>query len=311
MSKIITVCNQKGGVGKTTTAINIASYVAMSSRKTLLIDVDPQANATSGLGVEKNSVNESTYECLLGQADLEKIILPTEVENLFLAPSNIRLTGAEIELVKESDREHKLKHALELIKEKYSYIFIDTPPSLGLLTLNALTAADRLIIPLQCEYYSLEGISQLINTINLVKESLNPKLEIEGVILTMADFRTKLADEVIKEVKSHFGNKVYETVVPRNIKIAEAPGYGKSIFLYEPSSSGALRYKELAEEFLRNTQGLSGCALDRSVNAQDEPRGEFLKEEKRSLDQSVSGSGQTLGQEGDVSREAQQEKSTQ
>ena len=262
MSKIITVCNQKGGVGKTTTAINIASYVAMASHKTLLVDIDPQANATSGLGIDKKSVTASTYECLLNHVNFKDIISSTQINNLYLAPSSIRLTGAEIELVSELGREAKLKQALQAIKEEYDYIFIDTPPSLGLLTLNALTAAERLIIPLQCEYYSLEGISQLLNTINLVKENLNPQLEVEGVVLTMADFRTRLADEVINEVKAYFGDKVYNIVIPRSIKIAEAPGYGKSIFTYDPKSKGALKYKELAEEFLKHNknldEGLSG-----------------------------------------------------
>jgi chromosome partitioning protein len=255
MSKVIAICNQKGGVGKTTTAINIASYVAMLSHKTLLVDIDPQANATSGLGIDKKSVNVSTYECLLNHVEIEEVIVSTEVKNLYLAPSSIRLTGAEIELVEEPDREDKLRQVLKLIRERYAYIFIDTPPSLGLLTLNALTAADRLIIPLQCEYYSLEGISQLLNTINLVKENLNPQLEIEGVLLTMADFRTKLTDEVINEVKNYFGDKVYNVVIPRSVKIAEAPGYGKSIFMYDPNSMGALKYKELAEQFLKHNQG--------------------------------------------------------
>ncbi len=280
MSKIITICNQKGGVGKTTTAINIASYVAMASHKTLLIDVDPQANATSGLGVDKKSVNASTYECLLNHVDFKEIISPTEIKNLYLAPSSIRLTGAEIELVAESDRENKLKQAIEAIKEEYSYIFIDTPPSLGLLTLNALTAADRLIIPLQCEYYSLEGISQLLNTINLVKENLNPRLEIEGVILTMADFRTRLADEVINEVKNYFGDKVYNIIIPRSIKMAEAPGYGKPIFMYDAKSKGALKYKELAENFLKHNQNFPG----NSSEAKEEPQkleSEFLNKEEQ------------------------------
>lgn len=280
MSKTITICNQKGGVGKTTTAINIASYVAMSSHKTLLIDIDPQANATSGLGVDKKSVNTSTYECLLNHVDLKEVISPTKIKNLYLAPSSIRLTGAEIELVSELGRENKLKQAIETIKEEYPYIFIDTPPSLGLLTLNALTAADRLIIPLQCEYYSLEGISQLLNTINLVKENLNPHLEIEGVILTMADFRTRLADEVINEVKNYFGDKVYNIIIPRSIKMAEAPGYGKPIFMYDPKSKGALKYKELAENFLRHNQK----STMNSSEAKNEPQkieSEFLNKEEQ------------------------------
>lgn len=250
-AKVITICNQKGGVGKTTTTISIASYVAMSSHKTLIIDVDPQANATSGLGINKSSIEISTYDCLLNQTELKQVIISTDVTNLYLAPSNISLTGAEIELVKEANRENRLSQAVEAVRNEYDFIFIDTPPSLGILTLNALTAADQLIVPLQCEYYSLEGVSQLISTIDLVKESLNPRLEIGGIILTMADFRTKLTNEVINEIRTYFGSKVYDAVVPRSIKIAESPGYGKPIFLYDASSIGALKYEEVAKEFLR------------------------------------------------------------
>lgn len=250
-------------MGKTTTTISIASYAAISSYKTLIIDIDPQANATSGLGIDKSLIDMSTYDCLLNQAGLKEIIIPTDISNLYLAPSSLSLTGAEIELVKESNRENKLSQAIDSIRDEYDFIFIDTPPSLGLLTLNALTAADQLIVPLQCEYYSLEGVSQLINTVNLVKENLNPRLEIEGVILTMADFRAKLTNEVIAEIKNYFGDKVYNTVVPRSIKIAESPGYGKPIFLYDPSSSGALKYKEIAEEFLRRNNSQETSADNR------------------------------------------------
>ncbi|MFH1856206.1 MAG: AAA family ATPase [Candidatus Omnitrophota bacterium] len=257
MAKVISICNQKGGVGKTTTAISIASYVALSSKKTLLIDLDSQANATSGLGINKNSIEFSTYECLLGYKSLKDIILATEVNNLWLAPSNTRLTGAEIELTQEANREGRLKQAIEAIKGEYDFIFIDTPPSLGILTLNALTAADQLMVPLQCEYYSLEGVSQLLNTINLVKSSLNPSLEIGGVLLTMADFRANLTHEVINEIKGYFGDKVFEAIIPRSIKVAESPGYGKPIFMYDPTSPAALKYKEVGKEFLkRNKTGM-------------------------------------------------------
>ncbi len=251
MGKIITICNQKGGVGKTTTAINTSAYLASLGRKVLLIDMDPQGNATSGLNIDKTSIDKSIYDCLLGNATLDEIIKNVHLDNLFMAPSSLDLTGAEIELVGAVAREYKLRNALRDIQEKFDYIIIDTPPSLGLLTINALTACSEILVPLQCEYYALEGLTKLLNTIELVKKNLNPEIEIAGVILTMADFRTKLTQEVIEETRSYFNEKVFETIIPRNIKLSEAPGYGKPILLYDEGSAGAQKYKELTEEFLK------------------------------------------------------------
>ena len=250
MAKIISLCNQKGGVGKTTTAINLSSGLALKNKKVLLIDMDPQSNATSGLGVEKKSVEKSVYNILLEHVSVASIVKKTSVENLYLLPSNAQLTGAEVELVNEMGREHRLKNALKQETQKYDYIIIDCPPALNLLTINALSASKSVLIPLQCEYYSLEGISQLINTIDLVKNNLNPGLEIEGVLLTMADYRTKLCNQVISEVRQYFKDKVYKAVIPRNIRLSEAPGFGQPIFLYEPESIGAKKYNELVQEIL-------------------------------------------------------------
>ncbi len=251
MAKIISVCNQKGGVGKTTTAINLASFIALAGRNVLVVDCDPQANATSGLGIDKKQVKESIYDALINDKETSQLILDTKVTNLYLIPSNVHLTGIEIELVSIEAREFRLKHALEKIRPSFDYIILDAPPSLGLLTLNALTASKSALIPLQCEYYALEGLSQLLNTINLVRQNLNPTLEIEGILLTMADFRTKLTDEVIKEARGFFGEKVYKTVIPRSIKLGEAPGFGMPIVLYDKHSQGARSYYEFAKEFLK------------------------------------------------------------
>lgn len=252
MSNIITTCNQKGGVGKTTTAINVSAYLAIQDKKTLLIDMDPQGNATSGLGVDKSSITKSIYDVLLNDVLLVDIIQNIHLKNLFIAPSSVDLTGAEIELVGAVAREYKLKNALRNIQDDYDYIIIDTPPSLGLLTINSLTACNSLLIPLQCEYYALEGLTKLLNTIDLVKKNLNPQIEIEGVVLTMADFRTRLAHEVIGEIRSYFHDKVYKTIIPRNVKLSEAPGYGKPIALYDEGSLGAQKYKELTQEILNH-----------------------------------------------------------
>ena len=227
--KTIAICNQKGGIGKSTSCISIASYLAIEGRKTLLIDLDPQSNATSGIGIDKHSVSAKTasiYNVLHEQKTLEEITLKTQVENLYIAPSSLDLTGAEIELVNAMSREYRLRRAIEKIKDLYEFIIVDCPPSLGLLTINALTATDSVLIPVQCEYYALEGLSQLMNTINLVRDNLNSNLRIEGVLLTMADFRTNLTKEVIEEVKKFFGDKVYKTIIPRSIKLTEAPGFG-------------------------------------------------------------------------------------
>jgi chromosome partitioning protein len=251
MSKIITVANQKGGVGKTTSAINLAACLAFMGQDTLLIDMDPQANTTSGLGVDKNSLENHIYHSLIDEVKLEDILKPTEIDWLDLAPSNEDLTGAEIELVNIANRESRLKEALSKFEKVYKYIFIDCPPSLGLLTLNSLVAADSVIIPMQCEYYALEGVGQLIKTIELVKENLNPKLEIEGVLFTMFDTRINLSQQVEEEIKKYFGEKVYDTRIPRAVRLAEAPSYGKPIILYDRYSKGTEAYVSLAKEFLK------------------------------------------------------------
>ncbi|MFH0855572.1 MAG: AAA family ATPase [Candidatus Omnitrophota bacterium] len=250
MGKVITVCNQKGGTGKTTSAINIAVFLAVAGKKVMLIDLDPQANATSGSGINKHSVIKSTYHVLLEELDIKDALEPTAVPNLLIAPSNLDLTGAEVELVGSLGREYRLKKALEKVKPEFDFIIIDSPPSLGLLTINGLCAADSVLIPVQCEYYALEGLTQLNNTIRLVKDNINPGLAIEGVLLTMADFRTNLTKEVIQEVRGHFKGKVYDTVIPRNIRLTEAPSFGKPIFLYDKDSLGAQKYKELCQEIL-------------------------------------------------------------
>ena len=251
MTKVVAICNQKGGTGKTTTAINLSSFLAKVDKKVLLVDLDPQGNSTSGLGVDKASLDNSVYHALLNQLELDNIILNSKVDRLNLVPSSVDLVGAEIELVNSDDREKRLRNCLESVKEKFDFVFIDCPPSLGILTLNALVSADSVIIPIQCEYYALEGVTQLLRTINLVKERLNPKLEIEGVLLTMADYRTNLTNEVINEIKSFFKEKVYQTIIPRNVRLSEAPGFGKPIVLYDPHSLGAKTYEELAKEVLK------------------------------------------------------------
>jgi len=250
MGKIVTVCNQKGGTGKTTSAINIAAYLALAGKRVLLIDLDPQANATSGLGINKHDIKKSTYHVLLEELNIKDILQPTTVTNLLLAPSNLDLTGAEVELVGALGRENRLKKSLLSEKDNFDFVIIDSPPSLGLLTINALCAADSVLIPVQCEFYALEGLTQLVNTIDLVKNNLNPNLAIEGVLLTMADFRTNLTKEVIQEVRNYFKDKVYQAVIPRNIRLTEAPSYGKPIVLYDKDSMGAQKYEELSKEIL-------------------------------------------------------------
>lgn len=250
MGKIISIANQKGGVGKTTTSVSLSAILAKKGKKILMIDMDPQGNGTSGLGIDKN-VKFSVYDVIIDDVEIENTIKKTEIENLDVCPSNINLAGAEVELVDMEEREQRLKSKLDKIKEKYDYIIIDCPPSLGLVTLNAFTASDSVLIPVQCEYYALEGLGQLINTINLVKKHLNKNLYIEGALLTMYDARTNLSNQVVKEVKRYFEDKVYKVVIPRNVKLSEAPSYGMPITLYDKRSKGAKCYEKLAKEFLK------------------------------------------------------------
>ena len=250
MGKIISIANQKGGVGKTTTSVSLSAILAKKGKKILMIDMDPQGNGTSGLGIDKN-VKFSVYDVIIDDVEIENTIKKTEIENLDVCPSNINLAGAEVELVDMEEREQRFKSKLDKIKEKYDYIIIDCPPSLGLVTLNAFTASDSVLIPVQCEYYALEGLGQLINTINLVKKHLNKSLYIEGALLTMYDARTNLSNQVVKEVKRYFEDKVYKVVIPRNVKLSEAPSYGMPITLYDKRSKGAKCYEKLAKEFLK------------------------------------------------------------
>lgn len=254
MGKIVAIANQKGGVGKTSTAVNLSSCLAIAKKRTLLVDMDPQANATSGLGIEKEKLGKSIYEVLIDQLPAQEALVKTEIELLDILPSNIRLVGAEVELVNLLARERKLSFALESLKDKYDFIFIDSPPSLGLLTINTLTAADSVLIPIQCEYYALEGLSQLLNTIKLVQDNLNGRLEVEGVLLTMYDSRLNLANQVVEETRKYFGSKVYNTIIKRNVKLSEAPSFGKPIILYDKFSQGAENYINLAEEILNHDQ---------------------------------------------------------
>ena len=251
MGKAIAIFNQKGGVGKTTTNINLAACLAKKGKKILVLDIDPQGNTTSGLGIEKKALKKSSYDLMIeDDINAEDVILKTGVDNLDIIPANVSLSGAEVELAIIRGREKRLKKALDQVKEKYDFIFIDCPPSLGLLTINSLTAVDSVLIPIQCEFYALEGVAQLMNTIEIVRKNLNEKLYVQGVILSMFDGRTNLSVQVVEEVKKYFREKVYKTVIPRNVRLAEAPSYGLPIIEYDPKSKGAEAYREFADEFL-------------------------------------------------------------
>jgi len=250
LGKVVSVANQKGGVGKTTTAVNLSTLLAKKGKKVLLIDTDPQGNATSGLGIDKN-VELSTYDLLISDVPAEDIIQDTPIKKLDICPSNINLAGAEVQLVSMMSREQRMKEKIDVIKSIYDYIIIDCPPSLGLITLNAFTASDSVLIPVQCEYFALEGLGQLLNTVELVRKHLNKNLYIEGALLTMYDIRTNLANQVVREVKKFFQNKVYKTVIPRNVRVSEAPSYGMPISVYDPKSKGARSYEKFTREFLK------------------------------------------------------------
>jgi chromosome partitioning protein len=250
LGKVVSIANQKGGVGKTTTAVNLSTLLAKKGKKVLLIDTDPQGNATSGLGIDKN-VELSTYDLLISDVKAKEIIQDTPIKNLDISPSNINLAGAEVQLVSMMSREQRMKEKLDEVKDEYDYIIIDCPPSLGLITLNAFTASDSVLIPVQCEYFALEGLGQLLNTVELVRKHLNKNLYIEGALLTMYDIRTNLANQVVREVKKFFQNKVYKTVIPRNVRVSEAPSFGMPISVYDPKSKGARSYEKFTREFLK------------------------------------------------------------
>jgi chromosome partitioning protein len=252
MGRVIIIANQKGGVGKTTTVVNLSAYIAGCGKRTLVVDLDSQGNSGSGLGVGKDGSRKGLYEALLGMVGASKIIYPTQLEHLYIMPSNINLSGAQVELVNMKEREYKLKRIVDSVKNNYDFIFIDSPPSLGLLTINGLVASDSVIIPIQCEYYALEGLSQLLRTINIVKKRLNSTLRLEGVLLTMYDIRNNLSKQVMEEVIAYFKNRVYKTVIPRNVKLAEAPSFGQPINIYDPNSIGAVSYFKLSKELIEN-----------------------------------------------------------
>jgi len=254
MGRIISICNQKGGVGKTTTAINLSACLAQAGKKVLTIDFDPQANTTSGLGVDKYSLDNTVYNLLLGEYRIDEIICPTIIDNLFLLPTNMELAGAEIELISQQEREYILKKILVDVKYLYDFILIDCPPSLNILTVNALTASDTVLVPIQCEYFALEGLTQLMYTIDLIQQRLNRRLQLEGVVFTMFDPRTNLSSQVVEEVKLHLKGNVYKTIIPRNVRLSEAPSHGKPITLYDPKSKGAESYIALADEVINRKE---------------------------------------------------------
>jgi chromosome partitioning protein len=269
MGKIISIANQKGGVGKTTTAINLAASLAVLEYKTLLIDADPQANSTSGVGFDPKNIKTSIYECIVDEVNPKDIILTTETPNLYLLPAHIDLVGAEIELVKLPNREYMMKNALSKIKEEFDFIIIDCNPSLGLITINSLTASDSVIIPVQCEYFALEGMGKLLNTIKIVQSNLNPNLDIEGILLTMYDVRLRLSNQVVEEVKTHFQQMVFDTIIQRNTKLGEAPSFGKTIIMYDASGKGSVNYLNLAREILQKN-GLTKISNEERMIEVDE-----------------------------------------
>ncbi|MBQ8808607.1 MAG: ParA family protein [Clostridia bacterium] len=254
MSRIIAVANQKGGVGKTTTSVNLAACLAKLGKKVLLVDIDPQGNSTGGLGIDKRRCEKTVYDCLINEESMENALISTQYENLDVCPSNLDLSGAEIELISVMGRENRLKESLKSVRDVYDYILIDTPPSLGLITINTLTAADSVLIPIQCEFYALEGVSQLVETIKRIKKALNPSLFIQGIVMTMYDARTNLAVQVVDEVKRFFPDKVYKTIIPRNVRISEAPGFGRPVIYYDAASKGAEAYMELADEVIETVE---------------------------------------------------------
>ena len=275
--KTISVCNQKGGVGKTTTAVNLSAYLSQKGFNVLLVDIDPQANATSGIGVKIAQESKSIYHVLLEQVTIDEIITPTKINNLYVAPSSPQLTGARVELINALGREQKLKKALETTSQTFDFVFIDCPPSLGVLTINALVASSSALVPLQCEYYAMEGLSQLLSTIELVKKNLNPTLAVEGVLLTMADYRTRLTTEVIEEARKFLKDKVYNTIVPRSIRLSEAPGYGEPIMKYDKNSHGALSYDQLAEEFIAHNSNIYKGLRQKTGQKEEAPQEKVLE----------------------------------
>lgn len=254
MGKVIAIANQKGGVGKTTTAINLAASLAHLGYQTLVIDADPQANSTSGLGLNPREVENSIYECMVDGVDIQGAIMPSQVPNLYIVPSHIDLVGAEVEMINLAEREIKMRQAIEPIRNSYDFILIDCSPSLGLITVNALTAADSVVVPVQCEYFALEGLGKLLNTIKIIQARLNTALQIEGILLTMHDLRVRLSNQVIEDVKQHFKEMVFDTVIPRNVRLSESPSYGLPVIMYDPASKGAESYLALAKEILEKNQ---------------------------------------------------------
>lgn len=254
MGKVIAIANQKGGVGKTTTAVNLSACLGKRGKKVLLIDIDPQGNTTSGLGVDPKGVEQSIYDCIINDVPMSEVIIKTEFDNLWICPSNIHLAGAELELVMRENREYVLKNSIKEIKDNFDFIFIDCPPSLGLITLNSFTATDTVLVPIQCEYYALEGLGQLTNTIKMIKQKLNPEISLEGVLLTMFDARTNLSIQVVDEVKKFFKSQVFATIIPRNVRLSEAPSFGQPVIEYDKNSRGAEVYTELAEEIIKRNK---------------------------------------------------------